>query len=320
MDNPYFTGLIISILSLMIIIHEFRKGKNKWFIIISLSIGILVYFLIYKVMNRNGENSKMAEIFILFLFGIITSSYTIFQWNRDIDIDGGSCNILTPTSGKFLNVEYSIYRGIYFISLIVVMVLSLILLKKGKIKTLLDDNLYYIIILLPIISPILTELSNYITDKLFTPSTIKLNPESLLVNFITGGDIENYSHIVASTLLYLTLIILIIIYGLGLMDVNQTNIPIIILMIMVIFFSMIMKLIFIQDCSLEEEHDISNESINNNFLCNIEKYGGIQLLLCISLLSIVTYKIENDRDKLIGIFIMIALIWGLSETFMNILK
>ena len=104
------------------------------------------------------------------------------------------------------------------------------------------------------------------------------------------------------------------------MDVNQTNIPIIILMIMVIFFSMIMKLIFIQDCSLEEEHDISNESINNNFLCNIEKYGGIQLLLCISLLSIVTYKIENDRDKLIGIFIMIALIWGLSETFMNILK
>ena len=324
-DNKFFNNynlfniFILFIISICITITHFNSNNknNKlirdiftWSPWILLFIYMFVYYFIQSKINY-------SPTFVLIIFGILASSYTIAQWELS-DFKESKCNWLIPSSNNYDSKEYTIYRLLYFISLIVLTVLLLIRLNENGNSN--PTYWYYIMILLPIILPFFTEFINSITQYLHNDinDADKINPESLLMNFIYGNDSENIDilHTIFSIIFYIFLISLVIIYTLGLTG-TKSNIPLIIISIILSCFSFIMRFIFIQNCSLSNDINV-NES--NNIKCKIEKYGGIQVLFCISLICIILNGTPNHRDKLLLFLIMLSLIWGLSMSFINILK
>jgi uncharacterized membrane protein YkvI len=99
------------------------------------------------------------------------------------------------------------------------------------------------------------------------------------------------------------------IYGIGVLDIQSSK-PVIVLILILVFLSFLGKYVFLQECSLKDENNISQLDNNNNIIiCSIEKYGGLQFLLCISILAIVLNNIDSNKNKAIS-FIMILLAIG----------
>ena len=104
---------------------------------------------------------------------------------------------------------------------------------------------------------------------------------------------------------------------------GESTIPIYIMLIFMIGFSFWMRTIFVQDCSLKANKDISKDKDEDDvekFLCKFEKYGGLQAIIATCFLINMLSYIKNPVYKLF-VFIILGLGSGLLSTvFMLNLK
>ena len=177
--------------------------------------------------------------------------------------------------------------------------------------------------------PALTELFTFITNSILEDEP-KLKPETLLLNFIKGesgkklfaDDNSSWLRSVMPILLYLTLMGLAILSGMGKIGTDGGKTAILIITGFLIFFSFIMRTLFIQDCVIDattEDQKVGDDD-TNNFYCSFEKYGGIQTMLNICLIIIIIYHVEKPSFKLLFFTIILLASWGLSSTYILNLK
>jgi len=89
-------------------------------------------------------------------------------------------------------------------------------------------------------------------------------------------------------------------------------------LIILSFFNILVRGLFIQECSVEnikKENDLAKNS--GDFGCEIAKYGGVLGLFFISYIATVLYRIPIPRDKVIAIGFIIVSIFGFSELFIH---
>jgi hypothetical protein len=208
----------------------------------------------------------------------------------------------------------------YLTTIIVIVVLIQNLLDKGNnIKTGLFNPQNFVVFL-PFLLPLLTEIVNGIVS-ISSSEEYSINPESLLANFMLG---DSKSDILTGRLLMPILFYLLLLgYAFISSYYGESSTPIYILLIFTIGFSFWMRTIFIQDCSLKENKDISKDKKEDDvdkFFCKFEKYGGLQAIITTCFLINMLSYIKNPTYKLF-IFIIVGLASGLlSSVFILNLK
>ena len=288
-DNPV-SLLSISIVSLLFCF----KGSLKPY-------GDIPYLLVYG-------------LYIVTIYG-----YTFYQWQISSKKTGSDCSLTIPRTKNFSKSQYYLYRIMYLTTIIVIVVLIQNLLDKGgDLSTWRIDPQNFVVIL-PFLLPMMTEIINGIVG-LFSSSEYSINPESLLVNFMLG---DSKSDILSSRI-YMTTIFYLLIIGYAYYSsyYGESSTPIYILLLFLIGFSVWMRTIFVQDCSLKENKDISKVKDDDveGIVCKFEKYGGLQAILATCFMINMLSYIKNPTYKLF-IFIIIGLGSGfLSSLFIMNLK
>ena len=212
----------------------------------------------------------------------------------------------------------------------------------------LNNSLHTLTFSLPFIIPIISE---FVDDFANMGQDVghHTNPESLFVNYIVGDsglpgsdtssgtDTSSGNEaswwgwlklIIGPIGLYLFLLYLVYDSSTGLWIFNnKSNGPVKILLVFMLLFPWIMRWFFIQKCSTEEgknitdrdKHEATSPELTTLWIkdaaCTFEKYGGIQLLLCLSLISVLVYNIDSAERKLFAIFATLSLSYGISQTY-----
>jgi len=295
----------------------------------------LLAFLTIGVFIYSAESGKASQIqlFLLGIYIISATGYTIYQWHGLYDESKDECGFLLPHSNNFNKSQYHLYRIIYLVTLIVIV--SLLQFKVDNegfsIPGIPGQYLHYFLFMIPIILPILTEVNDWLMNLVYSIGEKEKgsNPETLLANFFLGNsewptDWGNL-RIIMPILFYLLLMLTMIdsSYGITGFWTTKGNTSIYIALFIVVFFSFIMGTIFIQDCSLEDSNKISDidpDDYTNRFECVFEKYGGLQTLTCISLIILLIYHIKNPVYKILFFLIICLGSWGLSTTYMISIK
>ena len=112
-----------------------------------------------------------------------------------------------------------------------------------------------------------------------------------------------------------------ILSGMGKIGTDGGKTAIYIIAGFLIFFSFIMRSLFVQDCSLEADQVVgdspaADNNNTNSFSCLFEKYGGIQTMLNICLIIIIIYHIDKPSYKLLFFTIILLASWALSSTYL----
>ena len=287
-------------------------------------ISLIYIFIISVLFSLKGIFERFGEIPVLLIYGLYIVSiygYTFYQWNISSKKTDKECSITIPRTKNFTKNQYYLYRIIYLTTIILIVVLIQNLLDKGGDLSTWKINPQNFVVILPLLLPLLTEVVNSIVSSA-SDSNYIVNPESLLANFMLGDSKANVlnSRIIMPILFYLLLLVFAFInsyYG-------ESSFPIYILLIFMIGFSFWMRTIFIQDCSLKKDKDISSDKDSDdidNIICKFEKYGGLQAIIATCFLINMLSYIKNPVYKLF-IFIIILLSSGLltSLFILNIKK
>jgi len=301
---------LMIVISLLIMMKEFQSTSryaSPWIVSIVAAATIMIYWI-----SRNRA-TYLPGIIILVMFISIGNGYSLYQWNRAPET--GECGIILPETTKYNTTQYALYRTYYATTLVILSILCV--MKLDKIDIGWERGKHTLVFGLPILMPFLTELGNDLTGA-FTENTI--NPESLLLNFATGDSTvkiaDNWTHFAMTLILYLILMLLAYLNSEGLNGREESMKPIVIIITMMIFFSFIMKTIFIQDCSLRQDKNIQSDTTESTWPCKIEKYGGITMLLLLSLLTALIYNIPKNSYKFLTFVIVGTLSWAISATLM----
>ena len=276
--------------------------------------------LLFK-QDSKSTRGKAEDIIMLMVYGLYIVTiygYTFYQWDISAKKTDSECSMTIPRTKNYSKSQYYLYRIMYLTTLIVIVVLIQNLLDKGGITS--DWNKY--LVLLPLLLPVLTEMVNGVVSG-FSPDEYKINPESLLANFMLG---DSKSDIISLRSI-ITFIFYLLLMGVAIQHETNQNLPIYILLTFVIGFSLWMRTIFVQDCSLKVNKNIAkdkeNDGIDNiweNFVCKFEKYGGLQAIIATCFLVQMLSYTKNPTYKLF-IFIILGLASGLlSSVFILNLK
>ena len=345
--RSFTSSIIVAIMGLLLYSNyvvkgnEFGWNKNAKVLIVTGSICIVN--LIYAGYSATTENINKDNIylFLIGIFSIASISYTIYEWDTIKPDDNNKCNVVIPTSSKFSGENnkdtenYYVYRTLYLTTLIVLVVVLQFKIDDSTFSPLNmnKSTLHKVLFLLPFIMPALTELFTFITNSILGDEP-KLKPETLLLNFIKGKsgkkllaednseDYGSWLRSVMPILLYLTLMGLAILSGMGKIGTDGGKTAILIITGFLIFFSFIMRTLFIQDCVIDattEDQKVGDDD-TNSFYCSFEKYGGIQTMLNICLIIIIIYHVEKPSFKLLFFTIILLASWGLSSTYILNLK
>lgn len=273
-----------------------------------------IYYLSLEYIKIDPVSISLLSIYIIYI-----GSYSIFQWNRYIKrYSTEGCGWLVPETNKYDKAQYYLYRILYGITLLILALLCLLKLEENS----WSSGYYLFVFALPIILPLFTEIFNSLTKHITgDDESENINPESLLTNFIMGdsnNDIFN-EHTVVSIVFYLVLMYFAITRSIG-YNTDKSIYPIIIITIFIIFFSLLMRLIFIQDCSVKKGQNIQKLDEDEKISCIPEKYGGLQILFVLSLLIISMYNIKDNIYKILIFLIILGGIWGLSTSLVLNIK
>ncbi len=305
---------IMLIIICSITINEFNlneEAEDKWLLLGTWLMFFLTCGSMYTFKD-DSENKNKIQLFFLGLFTVSAIGYTIFQWEVLSEEGKSDCGYLIPHTNNFNSSDYYLYRVIYLITLIVLV--SILQFKIDEkdfyIPKSLENYIHLFLFSIPFILPMMTEFFTYITNLLPGP---KINPESLLSNFVTGDSKKEEGVILRSImpiLFYTILMFLAILSSKGYFGTDRGETAIYIILIFIMGFSFIMRTTFIQDCSLEK--DVSE---NEGNLCFLEKYGGIQSMFCVCLIIILIYHIQNPTYKILYFIIICLGSWALSTTY-----
>lgn len=284
---------------------------------------LLSIFIISVLFSFKGTINKLGDTPMLLIYGlyIITIyGYTFYQWQVSAKKTNKECSITIPRTKNFSKSQYYLYRIMYLTSIIVIVVLIQNLLDKGGDLSTWKINPQNFVVMLPFILPFFTELVNGLVS-LSSDEEYSINPESLLANFMLG---DSKSDILTGRLVMpMAFYLLLILYAFISSYYGESTTPIYIMLIFMIGFSFWMRTIFIQDCSLKPNKDISKDKDEDDvekFLCKFEKYGGLQAIIATCFLINMLSYIKNPVYKLF-VFIILGLGSGLLSTvFMLNLK
>lgn len=336
-----FTSTIIVVIMILLLYSNYVIKKNPLGLntnttVLIVTGSICIVNLIYTGYSSTSDNINKDNIYLLLLgaFSIASIGYTIYEWDAITPGADNECNVVIPESSKFTDdtdsTNYYIYRTMYLMTLIVLVIVLQFKVDDSTFSPLNMDKrtLHKVLFLLPFIMPALTELVTLITNLILGDEP-KLKPETLLLNFIkgdssnglfTGPDPHWYSgswlRSIMPILLYLTLMGLAILSGMGKIGTDGGKTAIIIIAGFLICFSFIMRTLFVQDCVINEKDKVVGASDTNSFSCSFEKYGGIQTMLNISLIIIIIYHIDKPGYKLLFFTVIMLASWGLSTTYM----
>jgi hypothetical protein len=326
----YLLQSIIIILVFICIFYSDKeiRGSNffdlpeNWKTLISIFI-ISVIFSLKGYINKFGD-TPMLLVYGLYLVTIY--GYTFYQWDMSAKKTDTKCGITIPRTKNFSKNQYYLYRIMYLTTIIVIVVLIQNLLDKGgNLSEKMIEKQWLpsprnFVVIIPFILPILTEFVNGLVS-LLPEKEYSINPESLLANFMLG---DSKSDILTGRLVMpIVFYLLLLVYAFINSYYEGSKLPIYLLLIFMIGFSFWMRTIFVQDCSLKPNKDISkdkNEDIKGKFLCLFEKYGGLQAIIATCFLINMLSYIKNPVYKLF-VFIIIGLASGLlSSVFILNLK
>ena len=278
-------------------------------------ITLLSVALVSLLFCFKGSFKKLGDIPFLTVYGIYIVTiygYTFYQWQVSSKKTDTDCSLTIPRTKNFSKSQYYLYRIMYLTTIIVIVVLIQHLLDKGGDISTWRINPQNFVVMLPFLLPMMTEIINGIVG-LFSAPEYSINPESLLVNFMLGDSKNDIlsSRIYMTTLFYL----LIIGYAYYSSYYEESSTPIYILLLFVIGFSVWMRTIFVQDCSLKETKDISKVKDDDveGIVCKFEKYGGLQAIIATCFMINMLSYIKNPTYKLF-IFIIIGLGSGLMSS------
>tara|TARA_B100001094_G_scaffold148076_1_gene143420 strand:- start:206 stop:1186 length:981 start_codon:yes stop_codon:yes gene_type:complete len=304
---------IITILVLISIIYsdsQIQKStfENAYTII---GISILTILFWFKGTLQNYDLKIMLVLYGLYVITIY--GYTFYQWNKSSLKTEKECSFSIPRTKNFNDSKYYLYRIIYLTTTIVIITLIQNLLDEGGDLSTWKINPQNFVVMLPILLPILTELINGIvntvdTNVLNNKNTI--NPESLLSSFMLGDTKKDIftSRLIMPVVFYIFMIG----YSYYCSYNYKSTTPIYVLLLFIIGFSVWMRTIFVQDCSLAEKKDISKAK-DFDLLCIFEKYGGIQALIATCFLVSMLSYVKSPTYKLF-IFMIMGLASGLLST------
>lgn len=308
------TYIIMLIIMISITINEFTLEevvKNKLMLFFTWFLFFATCFSMYYF-KASGRASQI-QLFVLGLFTISSIGYTIYQWDILSKSPDNECGTFLPHTDGFSSSDYYLYRVMYLSTIIIlVSILQFKIDEKGfYVPKFLEGHLHKFVFLIPFILPVLTEMVNS-TSNLILGET--QNPESYLMNFIKGDSSKEwggwtYTRSIGPLLFYFILMILAILSNKNIIGTDGGTTAVYIIIFFLIFFSLIMRTIFIQDCSLEK-----NISTGEN-QCKLEKYGGLQSMFNVCLIIIIIYHIQNPTFKLLYFIIICLGSWGLSTTY-----
>ena len=284
---------------------------------------LLSIFIISVLFSFKGTINKLGDTPMLLVYGlyIITIyGYTFYQWQVSSKKTDKECSITIPRTKNFSKSQYYLYRIMYLTTIIVVVVLIQNLLDKGGDLSTWKINPQNFVVMLPFILPLFTELVNGLVS-LSSDEEYSINPESLLANFMLG---DSKSDVLTGRLVMpIAFYLLLLLYAFISSYYGESTTPIYIILIFMIGFSFWMRTIFVQDCSLKTNKDISKDKDEDDvekFLCKFEKYGGLQAIITTCFLINMLSYIKNPVYKLF-VFIILGLGSGLLSTvFMLNLK
>ena len=326
-----FGEKIILLLVLVFIIHSDKEIRGSDFTDLPENSFTLLYiFIITLLFAIKGYINKLGDIPMLLVYGLYLVTiygYTFYQWDMSAKKTDTKCSITIPRTKNFSKNQYYLYRIMYLTTIIVIVVLIQNLLDKrggeGLPITIPFTGFTLFTLgstfnmLMPFILPALTEFVNLLVElvSLIPPKKeYSINPESLLANFILG---DSKSDILTGRLFMpIAFYLFLMIYGIIFAYSGESNTPIYIMLIFMIGFSFWMRTIFVQDCSLKPNKDISKDKdkdIGGKFLCLFEKYGGLQAIIATCFLINMLSYIKNPVYKLF-VFIIIGLASGLLST------
>jgi hypothetical protein len=277
---------------------------------------LISLFIISLLFSFKGWINKLGDTPMLLVYGlyiIAIYGYTFYQWQVSSKKTDKECSITIPRTKNFSKSQYYLYRIMYLTTIIVVVVLIQNLLDKGGDLSTWKINPRNFVVMLPFILPFFTELVNGLVS-LSSDEEYSINPESLLANFMLG---DSKSDILTGRLVMpMAFYLILILYAFISSYYGESTIPIYIMLIFVIGFSFWMRTIFVQDCSLKTNKDISKDKDEDDvekFLCKFEKYGGLQSIISTCFLINMLSYIKNPVYKLF-VFIIIGLASGLLST------
>ena len=321
-----FTGIITVLIMVSIVVSNYIKdeinnSKEQLTLLVTGIIFIIsLISLLYREKTSSLIKSNYIQLFILGIFTITSIGYTIYEW--DTVTKGDECGALIPKSNNFNSADYYIYRVIYLTTLIVLVSILQFKIDDSSFGKRFNNKstLHKLLFSLPFLLPILTELFTWFTNLFTDPDT---NPESLLLNFIKGDTktwSETWTRSIMPFLFYIILMGLAILSSMGKIGTDGGETAIFIIIGFLVFFSFIMRTIFVQDCSLDKNIEKNNKTGWDAFICAIEKYGGLQSMLNVSLIIIIIYHINNPIYKLLFFIIICLGSWALSTTYILNLK
>lgn len=306
----YLLQSIIVLLVLIFIIYSDNELDNEN------NMTLISLFIISLLFSFKGWINKLGDTPMLLVYGlyiIAIYGYTFYQWQVSSKKTDKECSITIPRTKNFSKNQYYLYRIMYLTTIIVIVVLIQNLLDKGGDLSTWKINPQNFVVMLPFILPFFTELVNGLVS-LSSDEEYSINPESLLANFMLG---DSKSDILTGRLVMpIAFYLILILYAFISSYYGESTIPIYIMLIFVIGFSFWMRTIFVQDCSLKTNKDISkdkDEGDVDKFLCKFEKYGGLQAIISTCFLINMLSYIKNPVYKLF-VFIIIGLGSGLLST------
>ena len=316
-----------------------------------------VFILLFGAISGplSQEKYRRMRILGLGIFIVMTLSYIIYQWAREIEVPTSEvdpdypCGYFIPMSDVYATKEHTLFRIGWGITLLVLVVILQFKVDNndfslGWVGGSLNNSLHSLTFSLPFIIPIISE---FVDDfaNMGQDEAHHTNPESLFVNYIVGdsglpglpgSDTSSGNEaswwgwlklIIGPIGLYLFLLYLVYDSSTGLWIFNnKSNGPVKILLLFMLLFPWIMRWFFIQKCSTVKDKNITDRDTQDSTLplstlwikdaaCTFEKYGGIQLLLCLSLISVLVYNIDSAERKLFAIFSILSLSYGISQTY-----
>ena len=308
------TYIIMLIIMVSITINEFTLNeviKNKMILFFTWFLFFTACLSMYYA--KGSGRASYIQLFVLGLFTVSAIGYTVYQWDMLSNNPDSECGYFLPHTDGFSSPDYYLYRIMYLSTIIIlVSILQFKIDEKGfYVPKILENHLHKFVFLIPFILPILTETVNSMSNLLLGE---KQNPESYLMNFIKGDSDKEwdgwaYARSAAPIMLYFILMILAILSNKNIIGTDGGTTAVYIIIFFLIFFSLIMRSIFIQDCSLEK--NISKEETP----CSLEKYGGLQSMFNVCLIIIIIYHIQNPTYKLLFFIIICLGSWALSTTY-----
>jgi len=329
MESQVFTYMIMMVIMISIIYNDAVNLDFNLYVLLFTSIIFAGTIGVY-MMDSTTDKANKLQLFSLGLFIVSVIGYTIYQWKKLSENQKDKCGFILPHTGSFNKSQYYLYRVIYLITIIVIVSLLQFKIedKSFTLPWVPVQIVKHFVFLIPVIIPLLTETVDTLINDLSLLGTSEIsNPESLLSNFFLGDSTKDVfsMRMIGPMLFYILLMFTMVDSSYGITGSWPTKgyMAIYIALCFIIFFSLIMRAIFIQDCSLKEDKNISKIDKNdytNRFECIFEKYGGLQTMLCTSLIIILIYNIKNPIYKIMFFSIICLASWGLSTTYMLTLK